>query len=113
MKSYPFLRQFYRHQTDISERLQRLLFLLFAAALIYVFVLGDSGIIKIMQLRLQRSRLDYNIAELERNSEQLATTIARLEKDDFYIEKIGRERFGYTRPGERVYKFTPIDDQEF
>jgi cell division protein FtsB len=113
VKNYPFLRQFYRHQTALSNRLQRLLFFLIMAALIYVFFLGDSGAIKITQLRLQRARLDKNIAELKHNSEQLETTIARLKSEDFYIEKIGRERYGYVRPGERVYKIIPIDEHDF
>jgi cell division protein FtsB len=113
VKDYPFLRQFYRHQTALSDRLQKLLFFLIAAALIYVFILGDSGAIKITQLRLQRARLDKNIAELEHNSEQLESTIAKLQSDDFYIEKIGRERYGYVRPGDRIYKIIPIDDRDF
>jgi cell division protein FtsB len=113
VKNYPFLRQFYRHQTAIGDRLQRVLFFLMIAAFIYVFVLGDSGAIKIVQLRLERARLDDNIAELQHNSAQLEATIARLKTDDFYIEKIGREKFGYARPSDRVYKIIPIDDREY
>jgi cell division protein FtsB len=113
VKNSPFLRQFYRHQTSISDRLQRFLFFLLLAALIYVFVIGESGAIRITQLRLQRARLDGNIADLERSSAQLAKTNERLETNDFYIEKIGRERYGYVRPGDRVYRFIPIDDRDF
>jgi cell division protein FtsB len=113
VKDYPFLRRFYRQHTDLSDRLQRVLFFLFLAALIYVFVLADSGAIKITQLRLKRARLDENIAVLEQTSEQLAKTIERLETNDFYIEKIGRERYGYVRPGDKVYKLIPIDDRDF
>jgi cell division protein FtsB len=113
VKNYPFLRQFYRHQTQISARLQRVLFFLVLAALIYVFFLGDSGLIKITQLRLERSRLDRSIAELEHTNQQLEATITRLENDNFYIEKVGRERYGYVRPGDRVYKFIPIDRRDY
>ena len=113
VKNYPFLRQFYRHQTAIGDRLQRVLFFLMIAALIYVFFLGDSGAIKIVQLRLDRARLDNNIAELQHNSEQLEATIARLKTDDYYIEKVGREKFGYARPSDRVYRIIPIDEREY
>jgi cell division protein FtsB len=113
VKNYPFLRQFYRHQTAIGDRLQRVLFFLMIAALIYVFVLGDSGAIKIVQLRLDRARLDDNIAELQHNSEQLEATIARLKTDDFFIEKFGREKFGYAHPTDRVYKIIPIDERAY
>lgn len=113
VKNYPFLRQFYRHQTSISDRLRRFLYFLLLAALIYVFIIGESGAIRITQLRLQRARLEENIANLKRSSAQLEKTIERLETNDFYIEKIGRERYGYVRPGDRVYRFIPIDDRDF
>ena len=113
VRHYPFLRQYFRPGADISARLQRLLFFFALAALIYMFVLSDTGMIRIAQLRLERARLDRNIAELEQNSAQLEASIARLETDDFYIEKIGRERFNYIRPGERVYRIIPIDDPDF
>ena len=113
VKHYPFLRQYFKPGADISSRLQRVLFFIALSALIYVFVISDTGMIKITQLRLERARLDRNIAELEHNCEQLEASIARLQNDDFYIEKFGRERFNYIRRGERVYKIIPIDDREF
>jgi cell division protein FtsB len=113
VKNYPFLRQYFRPGAKISARLQRLLFFFAMAALIYMFVLSDTGAVRIAQLRLERAKLDRNIAELERNSAQLEASIARLQKDDFFIEKIGRERFNYVHPGERVYRIIPIDDQDF
>jgi cell division protein FtsB len=113
VKDYPFLRQFYRHQTQLSERLQKVLFALLVAALIYVFILGDSGAIKILQLRLERSRLDSDIVQLQQSVVQLEKSIERLEDDYGYIEKIARERYGYVRPGDRVYKMVPIDDGDF
>jgi cell division protein FtsB len=111
VKNYPFLRQFYRNQSRLSERLQKLLFAILVAALLYVFVLGESGAIKITQLRLERSGLEDNIANLEGNAEHLEHTIARLKTDDTYIEKLGRERYGYIKPGERVYRIIPLDDR--
>ncbi len=108
---YPFLRQFYRHPSQLSDRLLKPLFALLVAALIYVFVLGDGGVIQIAQLRMKRSGLEANIAELERNTLYLEKTIARLTDDYTYIEKIGRERYGYIKPGDRVYKIIPHDDR--
>lgn len=107
---YPFLRRFYRDPSHLSDRLVKPIFALLVAALLYVFVLGDGGAIKIVQLRMKRSQLEANIAELERNTKYLEQTIARLKDDYTYIEKIGRERYGYIRPGDRVYKIIPRDD---
>jgi cell division protein FtsB len=110
VSQYPFLRQFYRHPSQLSDRLLRALFALLVAALIYVFVLGDGGAIRIVQLRMKRSHLEANIAELERDTAYLEQTIERLKDDYTYIEKIGRERYGYIKPGDRVYKIVPQDD---
>jgi cell division protein FtsB len=112
VNQYPFLRQFYRHPSQLSDRLLKPLFALLVAALIYVFVLGDGGAVEITQLRMKRSNLEANIAELERNTKYLEETIARLKDDYAYIEKIGRERYGYIKPGDRVYKIIPHDDRD-
>ena len=100
----PFLRRVYRHQVMVSAPVRRFFLFLLAAGLIYAFVLGEGGAIRIAMLRHERATLDRKIAELERNAAKLDTEIARLESDPFFIEKTGRERYGYIKPGDRVYK---------
>jgi cell division protein FtsB len=107
----PFLRKFYRHQVVVSPPVQRFFLFLLLAGVIYAFVLGDGGAIRIAMLRHERARLDRNIAELQRNAALLETEIALLDSDEFYIEKTGRERYGYIRPGEKVYKIVPTDSK--
>jgi len=106
----PFLRNFYRHRVAVSAPIQRFFLFLVLAAIIYAFVLGDGGIIRIAMLQHERAGLDGHIAELQQNAEMLQTEIARLQSDPFYIEKTGRERYGYIRPGETVYKLVPTDE---
>lgn len=103
----PFLRRFYRHEVVVSRPIQRVFLFLIAAGLIYAFVLGDGGIIRIAMLRHERAQLDAQITELARSAERLQIDIARLRDDAFYIEKAGRELFGYLRPDEYVYKIVP------
>lgn len=103
----PFLRRFYRHEVVVSRPVQRVFLLLLAAGLIYAFVLGDGGIIRIAMLRHERAQLDAHITELARSEERLHVDIVRLRDDAFYIEKAGRELFGYVRPDEHVYKIVP------
>lgn len=105
----PFLRRFYRHQVVVSGPVQRFFLFLLFAGLIYAFVLGDGGAIRIVMLRHDRSSLDRRVAELEHNAALLETEIARLDSDPFYIEKTGRERYGYIRPGDKVYKIVTTD----
>jgi cell division protein FtsB len=61
-------------------------------------------------LRHERAMLDRHIAELEHNAALLEGEIAKLESDPFYVEKTGRERYGYIRPGEKVYKIVPTEE---
>jgi len=100
----PFLRRLYHHQAVVSGPVQRVILFLILAGLVYAFILGDSGAIHIAVLRNERGRLDRQITELDRNAERLATEIEQLENDPFAIERAGRERFGYARPGEKVYR---------
>jgi cell division protein FtsB len=105
----PFLRKFYQHQVIVSAPVQRFFMFLVLAAVIYAFVLGDGGAIRIAMLRHERASLDRNIAELRHNAALLQTEIARLDSDPFYVEKTARERYGYILPGDRVYKLVPTD----
>lgn len=100
----PFLRRFYHNQVVVSAPVRRFLVFVLLAGIIYAFVLGEGGVVRIAMLRHERSVLDRRINELEHNADVLEAEIARLESDDFYIEKTGRERYGYIKPGDRVYK---------
>ena len=100
----PFLRRFYHNQVVVSAPVRRFLLFVLLAAVAYAFVLGDGGAIRIAMLRHERSNLDRRIRELDRNAAVLETEIARLDSDPFYIEKTGRENYGYIKPGEKVYR---------
>jgi cell division protein FtsB len=100
----PFLRRFYHHQVVVSQPVRRFFLFLLMAGLIYAFVLGEGGAIRIVMLRHERSALDRSNAELARHAALLESEIALLESDRFYIEKTGRERYGYIKPGDKVYK---------
>jgi cell division protein FtsB len=100
----PFLRRFYHNQVVVSAPVRRFLLFVLLAGVVYAFVLGEGGVVRIAMLRHERSTLDRRISELEHSASVLDSEIARLDSDDFYIEKTGRERYGYIKPGDRVYK---------
>lgn len=108
----PFLRKFHHHQAVISGPIQRIALFLVLAGILYAFVLGDGGAIRIAMLRHQRGEVDENIAELKHNVALLEKEIGRLERDAFYIEKLGRERHGYVKEGEQVYKIVPKESDD-
>ncbi len=100
----PFLRRVYQNQVVVSAPVRRFLLFVLLAGVVYAFVLGDGGVIRIAMLRHERSSLDGRIRELDRNAALLETEIALLDSDPFYIEKTGRERYGYIKPGDKVYR---------
>jgi cell division protein FtsB len=100
----PFLRRFYHNQVVVSAPVRRFLLFVLLAGVVYAFILGDGGVIRIAMLRHERSGLDRRIRELDHNAAVLDTELARLDSDPFYIEKTGRERYGYIKPGDKVYR---------
>jgi len=104
LKEYPFLRRFYQHQATIGVGLQKFLFLLAVATLLYAFVFGDAGAIKVLSLKKQHNELASQLATLELNTLALTDEIDGLKTDPFKMEKLGREMYGYAYPGDRVYK---------
>jgi cell division protein FtsB len=104
LRDYPFLRSFYQHQAVISVGFQKFLFFLIIASLLYVFIFGEAGAIRIITLQQEKVRVAENLAILVRDTEELDKEINRLKNDPFKMEQLGRERYGYIYPGDRVYK---------
>ncbi len=108
----PFLRRFYRPTPAVSETVFRLAMLLAAAGLIYAFVLGDGGVVRLAMLRAERARETERVARLEKARERLVETARALRDDPLAIETVGRERYGMIRPGEKVVRFLPPETGE-
>ncbi len=109
---YPFLREIYRHQSSFGWRVQRIALLLLAAGAIYAFAFGDGGGIRILTLMQERSALDTQLAQLNSQAEALAAEVEQLRNDEFHIEKVAREKYGFARPDETVYKLIPAPEDK-
>jgi len=104
VRQYPFLRSFYQHQAIISVGVQKFIFFLVIATLLYAFVIGDAGIVRILTLRGEKSTIEQEIAMLDSRIESVRGEMERLESDPFAMERLGRERYGFVYPGDRVFK---------
>jgi cell division protein FtsB len=107
LRDYPFLRTFYRHQDEISGGLQKFLFFVFLATLLYAFVLGDAGAIRIMGLKKEKAQLQEEVHSVQLDIQELQRAIDRLDHDPFMKEKLGRELYGFAAPGDIVIKLVP------
>lgn len=95
-----------RRQTETarSPRWKIGLVLLAIAAVIYLFVGGDEGLLAIRRQSRHLEDLQARIARLEAENDSLRQVLQMLESDLEYIEKVAREEYGMIKPGERVYR---------
>lgn len=75
------------------------------AAVLLVYLLFDNkGIIKRVQLELQRKEMAAKVEEARKETKQLQEQLKALEGDKKTIEKVAREKYGMAREGETIYK---------
>ncbi|GAB4405643.1 MAG: hypothetical protein OHK0032_00240 [Thermodesulfovibrionales bacterium] len=69
------------------------------------FTLGDSGLLRYLELRDKKMRLEEEIKEVESKNIHLKSEIKLLKENPFYLEKHAREDFGMARPDEYIFKY--------
>jgi cell division protein FtsB len=57
------------------------------------------------QTKLSLSEIEKKLAEQQRETAELRREIDDLRKDPAAIERVGREKFGLCRDGEKIYHF--------
>jgi cell division protein FtsB len=102
-----------RPAIEVSPRVARIVVIGLILLVTAIFIAGDFGLWNIWRaqkkldtIRAENSVLKDGISYLRRNNSEL-------ENDPFAIERVAREKYGYMRPGERVYriiKLESIDD---
>src|SRR5262245_54646432 len=66
---------------------------------------GKHGLLHLWQSRQEQRTLEAKAFDLSRENEDLRDRIARLTKDDEFLEKMVREELKFVRKGEVVYVF--------
>ncbi len=80
--------------------------------LIYVFIQGDHGFYKYIQLYQEKNRLLRHIEELKQQQKELQNEIDMLKTNYRYIEKIAREERLMAKKGEKIYRINPPKKEE-
>ncbi len=75
--------------------------LLFGAGFL---VLYGPGFIRWVELKVQQSRLQSEVASLQADNQRLIEEARRLREDPAYAEAVARRQMGFVRPGETVIK---------
>jgi cell division protein FtsB len=69
-------------------------------------VVGSGGVVQLRRLYAEQAQVEAEAYDLARHNNDLRDHVARLDTDDAYLEKVVRERLGWIKPGERVYRVT-------
>ena len=100
-----------RRTVDISPAFARALLIAVLLIIGFIFIAGDVGLLKVWGAQRQMKSLRMKISELETKNALLSAEIDRLKSDSFTIEKVAREKYGYLRPGDKVYRIVPIPEK--
>ena len=71
---------------------------------------GDFGFVRIYKLKHKKQNLQLQYKQLQAEVLHLARDKELLQEDFFYLEKIAREKYGLSRPDEKVYRFLPAPE---
>ncbi len=73
-------------------------------AFLFIVLFSENGVIDYIKLRRQVSAVKESIVKLESENVLLKAQVERLHKDDRYLEELARQKFGFIREGEKVYR---------
>ena len=69
------------------------------------FALGPHGLRDFLILRHHQARLEAEREHEQSEDRDLEATIANLQSDDAYLQRLIRKELGYARPNELIYRF--------
>ncbi len=69
-------------------------------------VFGDHGLMHLLRMRSEQLDVEHIAFNLQQRNEQLRQQIRRLTSDDWYLEKLARERLGLVKKDEMTYRVT-------
>ena len=73
-------------------------------ALLFVVCFSENGLLEYVKLKKNIYAVSASIKALGRENVALKDQIYRLQHDDRYLEDMAREKFGFIREGEKVYR---------
>jgi cell division protein FtsB len=77
-------------------------------ALLFALFLGvflsENGVLEYLKLKRQIGLSESSTARLQDDNIRLKSKIERLQKDDRYLEEVARERYGFIKEGEKLYR---------
>ncbi len=89
-------------------RLQKRMYFIPAGCIAFILfftVFGDKGLLRIYELKQDKSKIDARLVDTRNENEKLKREILALKGDRRYLESIARKDFGLVRSNEVIYQF--------
>mgnify|MGYP001152969479 FL=1 len=84
--------------------LTNVLFGCLSVGCILLLLFSDRGFLTLWNLKKEKIEIQQDINSLRQQIATLEKEAEKLEFDEKYIEKIAREKFRMSKPGEKVFK---------
>lgn len=81
------------------------------AFILFFTVFGDKGLLRIVELKQDKGKMESRLADTSGENEKLKREIIALKSDRRYLESIARKDFGLVRSNEVIYQF-PQEQKE-
>ncbi|MEF3694196.1 MAG: septum formation initiator family protein [Candidatus Cloacimonadota bacterium] len=100
-------------QKNPLPKLSSLIFwVLLIVILGWILVFSDYSFLNTWKLKRSVDELETAVTELQTNNDSLRAENERLKTSPEAAEKAAREKFGLTKPGEKVFRFVPPAESE-
>jgi cell division protein FtsB len=71
-------------------------------------VVGSRGWLHLRRLESEQAQMEALVVGLQRQNESVEEHLRRLGNDDAYLEKTVRERIGWVKPNEMLYRSSGV-----
>ena len=82
-----------------------------AAAGYYFLLGGEYNVLDVHAMTSERDSLAARVDSLRQVADSLEGRAAALESSDFAVERAARERYGFIRDGEHLYRFVEVAEE--
>jgi len=96
-----------------AQRKERVILLMLLGMLIVLVIFFSSLILQTYReyknFRVREIRIEKKLTQARKEFEQKEAYLARLLEDPEFLERVVRERLGYARPDELLFRFSDED----
>jgi len=91
------------HPRRRGRRILQYVFLLAGTVLVIDALVGDKGLLAMIQARQQYRALEQSLAEVRTENARLRDEARRLREDPSAVEDLARRELGLMKPGEKLF----------